>query len=221
MTVAKSWDIIHDWLGRHHPGMLSELRGPADEAALKALEKRIGLILPDDFKTSCRIHNGSNEMSGPLIGLPLMPLSVIGDNWEMWASIADEDNQDIDEECRSHPPLAVKRVYANRKWIPFAGDGQNYVAIDFDPGPTGKSGQVINSGRDDMMRHVIANTFSGFLEFVAKQFAAGRVVRSEENEHWLQLAADGGDLLTGLRPLLGLPSDLPPVVTPSVMLGFS
>ena len=129
----------------------------------------------------------------------------------MWASIAGEEYADLDEECRSHPVGAVKLRYANRGWVPFAGDGQNYVAIDLDPGPVGRRGQVINSGRDDMMRHVIAPDFAGFLEFVARQFAEGRVVRSDTNDRWLQLADDdGGDLLTGLRPLLGLPASYLP-----------
>jgi cell wall assembly regulator SMI1 len=175
-----------------------------------ALEERIGVALPPDFKASYLIHDGSEDVSGLLVGLPLMPISVIGSNWEMWASIADDEYEDLDEECRSHPPGAVKLVYANRGWIPFAGDGQNYVALDFDPGPSGTHGQVINSGRDDMMRHVIAGTFAGFLEFVANQFLAGRVVRSGSDEAWLRLARDGGDLLTDLRPLLGLPAAYEP-----------
>ena len=104
----------------------------------------------------------------------------------------------------------MKLRYANRGWLPFAGNGQNFVAIDFDPGPAGTVGQVINTGRDDMTRHVIAATFSGFIEFVARCFAEGRVVRSDTDDRRLQLAGDGGDLLTRLRPLLGLPATYEP-----------
>jgi cell wall assembly regulator SMI1 len=209
MSVA-SWNMIHDWLGRHHPDLMSRLHGPADAGALASLEAQTGFQLPEDFQQSYLIHDGSDEVSGPLVGLPLMSLSVIGRNWEMWASVAADDNADLDAECRSHPAGAVKLRYANRGWLPFAGDEQNFIAIDFDPGPNGTIGQVINTGRDDMMRHVIAPTFSAFLEFVAQQFAAGRVVRSEKHDRWLQLAGEGGDLLTGLRPLLGLPEAYDP-----------
>jgi cell wall assembly regulator SMI1 len=139
-----------------------------------------------------------------------MSVSRISSNWDMWASIVDDDNADLDAECRSHPPGAVKLRYTNRGWLPFAGDSQNFVAIDFDPGPAGIAGQVINTGRDDMMRHVIATAFFGFLAFVARQFAEGRVVRSQTDDRWLQLAGDGGDLLTGLRPLLGLGASYEP-----------
>jgi cell wall assembly regulator SMI1 len=205
VIVNESWDIIHAWLAQHHPSMLSLLRGPADRAALAGLEARTGRPLPEDFKRSYLIHDGSDDDSGPLAGLTLMSLSAIGSNWEMWASIAGEDYTDVDAECRSHPADAVKLQYANSGWLPFAGDGQNFVAIDFDPGPAGIPGQVINTGRDDMMRHVIAQSFGGFLAFVAKQFVEGRVVRSGADDRWLQLSGDGGDLLTALRPLLGLP----------------
>jgi cell wall assembly regulator SMI1 len=210
MTVDDSWAIIHDWLQRHHPSMRSLLRGPAHPAALAELEEQIGQTLPDDFKRSYLIHDGSERISGILVGLPLMSLAEIHSNWEMWTEVASEleADDDLSQACRSHPPGAVKLLYANRAWIPFAGDSQNFVAIDFDPGPAGKPGQIINTGRDDEMRHVIADTFSGFLEFVARQFVAGRVELSNTaapEERWLQLTGDGGDLLTGLRPLLGLP----------------
>jgi cell wall assembly regulator SMI1 len=206
MNVEESWHVIRDWLARHHPTLLPMLHAPADDAAFTSLEDRIGFALPDDFKQSYRIYDGSDETCGPLVGLPLMSLAVIARSWDVWADVADEGNVDLDAECRSHPPGAVKLVYASRGWIPFAGDGQNYVAIDFDPGPAGTRGQIINSGRDDMMRHVIAGTFTGFMEFVATQFAASRVARSTQDERFLQLGDDGGDLLTSLRPLLGLPA---------------
>ena len=82
------------------------------------------------------------------------------------------------------------------------------VAIDFDPGPEGKIGQVINCGRDDEIRHVIADTFTGFLMFVARQFVLGRVSlgadESPTKPRWLAVAGKKQDLLTGLRDLMGL-----------------
>jgi cell wall assembly regulator SMI1 len=103
------------------------------------------------------------------------------------------------------PKGAVKKLYANRGWVPFAGD-QNYVAIDFDPGPKGKVGQIINAGRDDEIRHVIADTFGEFLEFVAELFTGGKVELSSddppEEPCWLHVKGTDDDLLTGLPELL-------------------
>jgi uncharacterized protein (TIGR02996 family) len=208
--VEVAWAIIHDWLARHHPTMLPLLNGTADAAAFAELERRVGRTLPEDFKNSYRVHDGSESDAGILIGLPLMSLKEIGDTWEMWAAIADDTDlvEEVSEDRRSHPPGAVKPLYANRGWVPFAGDGQHNVALDFDPGPAVRVGQVINCGRDDEILHVIAGSFAGFLMFVARRFVLGRVGlgEDEDEDEPRRLAVDGGrrDLLTGLRDLLGL-----------------
>jgi uncharacterized protein (TIGR02996 family) len=208
--VPVAWAVIHDWLARHHPTMLSLLNGPADKAAFGRLEAQIGRVLPEDFKASYRIHDGSHRVSGVLAGLPLLSLAEVGRVWQGWADIADDGYtvEDLSEDFRSHPPGAVKPLYANRGWVPFAGDSQNRVTPDCDPGPRGKAGQVINCGRDDEVRHVIAGTFAEFLAFVARQFVAGRVVVAEDQSpaapRWLALVGKKRDLLTGLRGLLGL-----------------
>jgi uncharacterized protein (TIGR02996 family) len=200
--VEVAWAVIHDWLARHHPTMLALLNGPADEAAFPGLERRIGQRLPEDFKASYLIHDGSAPLAGPLIGLPLLSLVEVGRVWAFWA-----DDEvllgDLKESCSSEPPGAVKPLYANRGWVPFAG-ALNYVAIDFDPGPVGRVGQVINCGRDNKIHHVIAGTFAGFLTFVARQFALGRVSLREDPPQYLAVAGGNLDLLTGLRALLGL-----------------
>lgn len=210
MSVERSWETIHTWLNQHHPTLRKQLRGPADPADFAKLEQRIKQTLPADFKASYLIHNGSKADAGPLIGLPLLSLAEIGRVWKGWADIGDDDDliEDLNEECESYPEGAIKLLYANRNWLPFAGDSQNHVAIDFDPGPNGKVGQIINCGRDDMLRHVIADTFEEFLAFVAQQFANGRVtVDPDEGTEspYLRVAESGGDLLTDLRELLGLP----------------
>jgi cell wall assembly regulator SMI1 len=169
--------------------------------------------LPEDFKASYRVHDGADPVSGVLIGLPLMSLAEVGRVWRGWADIADDDCtvEDLSEDCQSHPLGAVKPLYANRGWLPFAGDSQNHVALDFDPGPEGRPGQVINCGRDDEMRHVISDTFEGFLTFVARQFVLGRVglgkQKSSDAPRWLALAGGKRDLLTGLRELLGVQAE--------------
>src|SRR5262249_45669247 len=148
------------------------------------LEERIGQKLPDDFRESYLIHDGSDDVSGPIAGLPLMSLAEVGEVWEGWADIADDEGlvADLSERHSSVPEGACKPLYANRAWVPFAGDSQNYVAFDFDPGPKGKVGQVINAGRDDVVLHVIADTFAGFLDFVARLFAEDRVMLSPRED---------------------------------------
>jgi cell wall assembly regulator SMI1 len=208
MSVQESWAVIHDWLRAHHPKMLRLLRKPAKPAALAKLEKHLGQALPESFKASYLIHDGSDKLAGILVGLPLMPLAEVGRTWESWAEIADDEEtvEDLSEDCSSSPKGAVKELYANRGWVPFAGDSMNHVALDFDPGPKGKPGQVINCGRDDEVRHVIADTFDGFLAFVARLFTAGVVAlnpdESADDPRWLGVKGRKQDLLTGLAYLL-------------------
>jgi cell wall assembly regulator SMI1 len=190
--------------------MLGLLHGPSDPAEFSRLETLIGRDLPDDFKSSYLIHDGSELESGIILGLPLMPLAEVGGLWQEWANIADDEEMfaDLSEKCQSHPAGAVKRLYANRGWVPFAGDSANFVALDFDPGTAGQPGQVINAGRDDDFRHVIAENFGSFLAFVAAQFSAGSVQLSANtppfSPRWLALTGGEDDMLTGLRRLLGL-----------------
>jgi cell wall assembly regulator SMI1 len=152
--------------------MLANYPAPAKPAAITGLEELIGHSLPDAFKTSYLIHDGGDLFGGE----SLMPLSRIERDWKMWASISeDQTTQDaLSGEFTSVPAGAIKQMYANRHWIPFEGN-QNFIAIDFDPGPQGSSGQIINAGRDDEVRHVVAKSFAGFMAIVAEQFAEDRI----------------------------------------------
>jgi len=211
MDVAKAWDVIHDWLDRNYPELRPHLNRPAGPAALAALEREAGVRLPDDFKASYRIHDGSAvvsrrpyEVCRVIAGLPLLPLKEVRREWKRWAGYAaDEDLlEDLNPDYRASPEGAVKPAYADRGWVPFAGGESHYVALDFAPGPRGVVGQVINFGRDDYVRHVIAPTFTAFLGFVAGLFAAGEIVRNPESSFSLVVKRTGKDLLLSLPELL-------------------
>lgn len=182
MEVVQAWDVIHDWLDCHSPGVRQYLNGPADPAALDELERATGFRLPGEFRASYLIHDGSAEIPGlpyrvgrVIAGLPLLPLRRIRREWEAWAGYAADEEllADLNPDYRRSPEGAVNAAYADRGWVPFAGEGGHYLALDFAPGPRGAAGQVINFGRDDYVRYVIAPTFGGFLGFVANLFAAG------------------------------------------------
>ena len=73
----------------------------------------------------------------------------------------------------------VKEVTGSAKWIPFAGpDEENYLGLDFDPGPKGTVGQVINFARISSSmerRGMCSPSFGGFLHFLSQQFANDQV----------------------------------------------
>jgi cell wall assembly regulator SMI1 len=204
MTAEQFWIILHAWFDNHCPSMLDCLNPPATETEIGQLQMAIGHEFPKEFWASYLIHDGSDANSGPIAGLPLMSLAEIRTTWESWVEIASYDDDDLDEPCQSEPANAIQLKYAHAGWLPFCGDSQNFVSIDFAPGKAGKFGQVINTGRDDEIRHVIADDIGGFFGFVARQFASGRisVIESEdEPPRWLAVN-ESADLLTALPDLL-------------------
>jgi cell wall assembly regulator SMI1 len=206
MNVRDSWDVIHSWLDKNQPSLKAKFQAPARKKDLAHLEKVTGFVLPDDFKASYLIHNGSDSMSGPIIGLPLMSLAEIERGWKTWADLANDEDllAALNDDFSSSPTGFVQPVYAHRGWLPFAGDGQNNVALDYAPGPKGTIGQVINCGRDDEIRYRIAPNFTDFMAFVATQFQKGHVQVRPEDPDWLCIKgqSEQRDFLTSLNSLL-------------------
>ena len=78
------------------------------------------------------------------------------------------------EFCKSHIEGTVKKLYANKKWIPFAQDWcGNFLGLDFDPDKYGTQGQVINFGADEGVKYVYASSFADFVAWYTKQLEDG------------------------------------------------
>jgi cell wall assembly regulator SMI1 len=216
LTVPEAWDVIHDWMRGHSPTLLPKLNKPASKAALADLEKSVGLVLAEDFKASYLIHDGADPYSGPLVGVPFMSLARIVKEWKTLKPKRGSDYPSLKAPV-SCPRLMVKEVGGNARWVPFAGpDEQNYIGLDFDPGPKGTAGQVINFGANQFIygsnRFVFAPSFGGFMNFLADLFATGQVEVCPDNDpsdqRFLQLTrrretGASCSLLTGLGMLLG------------------
>lgn len=81
----------------------------------------------------------------------------------------------------SQPPGAIQKAYAHPAWIPLARDwGGNHLAIDLDPGPAGKWGQVIIFGRDYDCKYVVARSWAAFLAIFADDLCSGNAIVDEE-----------------------------------------
>lgn len=77
----------------------------------------------------------------------------------------------------SKPEKCIKCLYVNKLWIPIAHDDSgNHIGIDLDPDVNGKLGQIINFGRDEDEKFVIANSLNEFLELMIK------IIRSDDFE---------------------------------------
>lgn len=160
------------------------LNGSATLEEISQAEEEIGIGFPEDLKGLYQLHNGNaDETAGLFFGMAFLPLEAMLSEWRFSAGIVDED---LNDEIPSYsvPAGAIKELYFNKKWIPLAHDsGGNYLGLDFDPGEKGTVGQVINYGRDEEVKYVVARSIKDFLAFILKTLEDGFYTIDEE-ESW-------------------------------------
>lgn len=169
---------LETWLQQHLPDLVNqELNPGATESELATLASTIGQQLPEGFCALYRWHNGQAgklSIPGPFYGLDFLPLEKVAEHWQDWQEILTEHGAGADTYATSTPPGAITCTYANRGWIPFAYDwGGNYLGIDLAPDKQGTYGQVINFGRDEDNKYVLAPDIPTFIRWMLKQLAGG------------------------------------------------
>ncbi|WP_063795051.1 SMI1/KNR4 family protein [Kitasatospora sp. MBT66] len=133
-------------------GRSETLPPPVTEAALADAERRLGRPLPADLRALYLFADGSGEDACGLFGnLGWVPLArLVAANaglrepvWTGWENNWDAVVLDAD------PPGTVRRCREHPAWFPFAtADDGNYLAVDMSPAHAGRTGQVIQIGRD-------------------------------------------------------------------------
>jgi cell wall assembly regulator SMI1 len=143
--------------------------GATDEE-IKKVEEIMGFRLPKELAELYKCNNGNinshdARLLGAILGLHFISLEELVKNWKQWCKILDDD--ELNSYAISTPKKAIKLLYAHKYWIPFAADGGgNHIGIDLDPDVNGCVGQVINFGRDDDKKYVLANNLGEFLELM-------------------------------------------------------
>jgi cell wall assembly regulator SMI1 len=132
---------------------------------IEEFETKRCLKLPDDVKQYFQCANGQagSDRRFSLPGLYLMPLKESIKEMESYGQYYDGPSQSE----MSIPPRAIQGYYFHANfWIPLAHDfAADYVAVDLDPGPEGKYGQVIICGKGYIGRYcVVADSWSEFLD---------------------------------------------------------
>lgn len=73
------------------------------------------------------------------------------------------------------PEDTIQPRYTSPHWVPLARDwGGNCIAVDLDPGPAGRYGQIILFGRDFDVKVLVARSWAAFIASVADDFEAGK-----------------------------------------------
>jgi cell wall assembly regulator SMI1 len=176
------WLALEDWLGLQLPEVLADLNPGCSDEELSELEHCLNCRLPEDVKAFYRRHDGQKgESTGLFCGLPFLSTSALYEQWTNWHELASEDfATEITGE--SYPSGAIKPTYINLTWIPLAYDGGgNHLGVDLDPGSAGLVGQVINFGRDENNKFVLASSLTDFIAWMLAQYQAGNYQSSKRS----------------------------------------
>jgi len=179
--------ILKQWLEANLPEVVRDFNGPATIAQIEEIENHSGVVLPDEFKNLYLEHNGQKDLgnaTGLFYGLSFLSLERILDELNNWAELADSGmNEEMPEVGKSHIPDMIKEEYTNKLWIPFAYNwGGNFLGLDFDPGVKGTIGQVVNFGRDEDEKYVLAPSFSEFIDWYIAELKSGNFRIQNNNE---------------------------------------
>lgn len=187
--TKKQMERLEKWLETNLQEVYVDLAPGCREADLAEFEKQVGITFPESLKDLYRMHDGQvgGANTGPFFGLTFLSLAGARTHWESWRNVVDECSQEdmkgASRFSKSAKAGAIKEIYANKCWIPFAYDyGGNHLGVDLDPGELGNVGQVINFGRDDDEKFVLGSSVETFLEWLVEQLESGNAaIRNEDD----------------------------------------
>ena len=160
-----AWTLYKKALFEKLPSMEETLNPGASEAELQAAETELGIAFPAALRSLYLTNNGDNHESanGMILGFPFYSLEELRSAWRGWVDLANDPAHNSADHFSSSPAGCIKRRYADTKWIPLCDDGGgNYIGIDLDPDVNGKAGQIINFGRDEHNKVVLAENLDAF-----------------------------------------------------------
>ncbi|WP_196137450.1 SMI1/KNR4 family protein [Aliikangiella sp. G2MR2-5] len=154
------WHAFKEGIQDEFKSPFKHLNPPACDEEIQSIAQRIGCNMPKEFIELYKDCNGENDEGlGIGFGLRLLSIQEIHSEMDSWDEIIADGMEDFNDECKSTPRNAIQLAYANHKWVPVFSDGAgNFLGMDFDPGPKGKAGQIINFGRDEEAKRVISKT---------------------------------------------------------------
>ena len=188
-TATFSWNAYKEALFEKMPQLSETLNEGVSNKDIKAAQAKMGLNFPEYLKELYLTNNGDDNeaICGMIMGLHFLSLESLLNEWASLKKIADDPKINNSGSFSSTPMASIKRCYADAKWIPFCTDGSgNFIGIDLAPGPNGKAGQIINFGRDEGNKAVLAKDLNAFFE---------RLVRITKSDDFHIADYDGEDVI--------------------------
>jgi cell wall assembly regulator SMI1 len=182
---------IEAWFEKMHVSeVLSDFQPGATEEEIQAVEAALGIVFPEEVKTSYRIHNGSNRQA--LIGDPdqslweLCSLHEVVYYWNMLEKYAAGWKVDLAHDDwldANGQPILVRVECWNVKWIPLLHSNGTLICLDLAPTPHGHMGQIIKHDPENGTQWV-APSWQAFRSTFADDLEAGEYSYEEGTLTW-------------------------------------
>lgn len=184
-TVQALWQRIESWLSRHAPHAWQMLRPGASEGEIQQAEVAMDLTLPEDFKASCRIHDGGYVLD-LVTEMTMLSLEEMVAEWQMFQEL-----EEVGTWSDAAPPYyfteriihagwqtgPIRPTWWHQRWIPIGRDrAGNNCCLDLVPAPGGSVGQVIDRDHEAGPSRVLATRFLDILSTFAQDLEAGKYV---------------------------------------------
>jgi cell wall assembly regulator SMI1 len=159
LDIQKIWSDIEQWYSNHAANLLEDLNNGISDQVLTEFESQTGLTIPEDYKTSLKIHNGDvyfhsycyQSLEGVLKSWLLMKQQVEAGAFE-GRQIFNEGEE------------VIQNIWWCSRWIPFAEDsGGNFICIDLEPASQGIVGQIIKM---EVNAGPVATEYESFFEWL-------------------------------------------------------
>ncbi len=189
MTLKEEWLKYTSWLKDLNPQQFSLLNLGADDSHIEILKHHFPFELPEELLQLYKLTNGQKDFpyqGSVFLAMTFLDIPNLIGHYDIWKELSTQELNPGEtfgdyynyqkEGGNSTPEKAIKIKYINLKWIPiFYDGGGNHIGLDLDPDQYGTYGQVINFGRDQRQKFVMANSLSQFFALINKQIAAGKV----------------------------------------------
>jgi cell wall assembly regulator SMI1 len=183
--MEEIWVRIENWLEINAPNVLQVLQPGASDTQIKELEDFLYVQLPEDFKSSYRIHNGQSADSWGFIGgqREFLSLEGIRREWAFWRHLFDDGafQEENGQDQGSNPDSGIYNVFWHPKWIPFVCDDEHSSeCLDLEPDVGGTIGQIVTMSYYTLDRKIVAASFRTWLRQYADSLEAGQFIFSDQ-----------------------------------------
>lgn len=188
-SVPMLWRRVETWMSQYALFTWQELPSGISEEEIRQAEEALGMPLPQDFKTSYRIHNGQFRVT-LVTTMDILPLQKVIENWELLKSLLEEGDFDDAEPYYFFDPICIQSnwqtgpiqpVWWHAQWIPFGMDGAgNLSCLDLAPDSGGSVGQIIDWDHECGPSRTLFSSFQQLLSTFAEQVEAGYYIDTPE-----------------------------------------